>query len=167
MSEENGRSAILLPHGVLFRSDEAEIRKNLIESDVVECVIALGHYLFFNSAMISCVMICKKHKEAERKGKILFIDAENEVTRKNAQSYLEPKHINRIVGTYRNFVAEPGYSGIADIEKIKKEGYKLSVSLYVEGVKDDEFDSMETIEEWDNSSKSLFEQMNRLKSYFE
>ena len=134
MSQQSGRAAILLPHGVLFRSDEAPIRASLIKTDVVECVIALGHYLFYNSAMISCVIICNNNKAENRKGKILFIDAENEVTRKNAQSFLEEKHISRIVNTYRDYSAEDGYSGIATIDEIEKEGNKLSVSLYVNGL---------------------------------
>lgn len=166
MSQESGRAAILLPHGVLFRSDEAPIRASLIKTDVVECVIALGHYLFYNSAMISCVIICNNNKAENRKGKILFIDAENEVTRKNAQSFLEEKHISRIVNTYRDYSAEDGYSGIATIDEIEKEGNKLSVSLYVNGLNNEEYDSIEAIEEWVSTNESLQLQLSRLNNYF-
>lgn len=166
MSQESGRAAILLPHGVLFRSDEAPIRASLIKTDVVECVIALGHYLFYNSAMISCVIICNNNKAENRKGKILFIDAENEVTRKNAQSFLEEKHISRIVNTYRDYSAEDGYSGIATIDEIEKEGNKLSVSLYVNGLNNEEYDSIEAIEEWESTNESLQLQLSRLNNYF-
>ena len=166
MSQQSGRAAILLPHGVLFRSDEAPIRASLIKTDVVECVIALGHYLFYNSAMISCVIICNNNKAENRKGKILFIDAENEVTRKNAQSFLEEKHISRIVNTYRDYSAEDGYSGIATIDEIEKEGNKLSVSLYVNGLNNEEYDSIEAIEEWESTNESLKLQLSRFNNYF-
>lgn len=166
MSQESGRAAILLPHGVLFRSDEAPIRASLIKTDVVECVIALGHYLFYNSAMISCVIICNNNKAENRKGKILFIDAENEVTRKNAQSFLEEKHISRIVNTYRDYSAEDGYSGIATIDEIEKEGNKLSVSLYVNGLNNEEYDSIEAIEEWESTNESLKLQLSQFNNYF-
>lgn len=166
MSPKSGRCAILLPHGVLFRSDEADIRSQLVKSDIIECVIALGHYLFFNSAMISCIMICNVNKSVDRKGKILFIDAENEVTRKNAQSYLEEKHISRIVNAYRNFSTEDGYSGIATIQEVADEGGKLSVSLYVKGVQDEEYDSIEAIDEWNTDSKSLQKEISLLTQYF-
>lgn len=165
MSETSGRSAILLPHGILFRSDEANIREELVKTDVIECVIALGHYLFFNSAMISCVLICNNNKPSDRKGKILFVDAENEVTRKNAQSYLEEKHISRIVKAYRDFSVEDGYSGVATIEDISNEKYKLSVSLYVKGVQDEEYDSLEAVGEWSDASSSLQNEMLLLTQF--
>lgn len=166
MDPQSGRSAILLPHGVLFRSDEADIREKLVETDVIECIIALGHYLFFNSAMISCVMICNNNKKAERKGKILFVDAENEVTRKNAQSFLEDKHISRMVNTYRAFKNEDGYSKVATIEDIKSEDYKLSVSLYVEGVEDTLEDIDNAFDNWNKSSMGLSKELFLLTELF-
>ena len=51
MDSETGRCAILFPHGVLFRDTEAELRRKLIEADLVECVLGLGPGLFYNSAM--------------------------------------------------------------------------------------------------------------------
>lgn len=167
MNEKTGRCAILLPHGDLFRSDEKDIREKLIKLDMVECIITLGHYLFFNSAMISCIMICKTNKEPERKGKVLFIEAENEVTRKNAQSFLESKHINRMVAAYRSFSDEPGYSKVVSNEDILKEDSKLSVSLYVEGVSDDEFDSESATEHWNNASAELGTEISKLNAFFD
>lgn len=156
MNEEHGRCAILLPHGVLFRRNEEALRKKLVESDMVECVIALGHYLFYNSAMISAVMICKANKPAERKNKVLFIEAENEVTRKNAQSYLEPVHIERMVNAYKAFTNEPGYCQVATTNEILANNGKLSISLYVEGVASDDIESPEeTLEAWSHEADIL------------
>ena len=87
MNPTTGRCAILFPHGVLFRNEESAMREKLIRSDVVECVIGLGPNLFYNSPMEACIVICRMNKAPERRGRILFINAVNEVTRKNAQSY--------------------------------------------------------------------------------
>ena len=49
MNTQHGRSATLLPHGVLFRDEEKDLRKKMVESDVVDCIIGLGPNLFYNS----------------------------------------------------------------------------------------------------------------------
>ena len=82
MTPKTGRCSILLPHGILFRKEERVMRENLVKMDTLEAVIALGHNLFYNSAMISCILVCRVNKPVERKGKVIFIDAENEVSRK-------------------------------------------------------------------------------------
>ena len=96
MNQGTGRCAILLPHGVLFRNEEKEMREKLVRSDMLECVIGLGPNLFYNSPMEACIMICRTEKPDDHKGHILFINAVNEVTRKNAHSFLEPQHIEKI-----------------------------------------------------------------------
>lgn len=95
MDDKTGRCAILFPHGVLFRDEEQAMREELIKLDFLECVIGLGPNLFFNASMEACIIICRKKKSSDRKGKVLFIDAKDEVTRKNAESYLEQHHIKR------------------------------------------------------------------------
>src|SRR5690349_2102431 len=84
LSPKRGRCAILFPHGVLFRQEEAEMRRKLVEADLVECVLGLGPNLFYNSPMEACVVVCRTTKPKARKGKILFINAVNEVTRERA-----------------------------------------------------------------------------------
>src|SRR6266699_2290626 len=69
-----GRCAILFPHGVLFRQEEAEMRRNLIEADLIECVLGLGPNLFYNSPMEACVVICRTGKPKGRRGRVLFIN---------------------------------------------------------------------------------------------
>lgn len=139
MNPETGRCAILLPHGVLFRSEESEIRANLVKSDLIEAIIGIGSNLFFNSPMEACIMICRSKKNPLRKNKILFIDAKNEVTRKNAFSYLEQKHIDRISEAYFSNKNEPDFSKVVSTEEIAKNGFRLSVALYVHGdTKNDE-----------------------------
>ena len=92
MDPETGRCAILFPHGVLFRNEEADMRSKLIETDLVECVLGLGPGLFYNSPMEACVIVCRSRKELARQGRILFIDAVAEIARERAQSSLLPEH---------------------------------------------------------------------------
>jgi len=71
----NGRSISLWPHGILFRDSEEDMRRKMIESDVVECVIGLGPNLFYNSPMEACLLITRNNKEKAKRGKVLFINA--------------------------------------------------------------------------------------------
>ena len=65
---KTGRCAILFPHGVLFRKEEAEMRRKLIEADLIECVLGLGPNLFYNSPMEACVVICRTAKPKSAQG---------------------------------------------------------------------------------------------------
>ena len=67
-SPDTGRCAILFPHGVLFREEEQHMRAQLIEADLIECVIGLGPNLFYNSPMEACVVVCRTRKPPERRG---------------------------------------------------------------------------------------------------
>ena len=128
---DKGRCAILWPHGVLFRNEEQAMRAKMVELDWVEAVIGLGPNLFYNSPMESCVVVCNRRKPAARKGKVLFIDALNEVARERAQSFLKPEHQQRILQSFRAFAAEDGFSAVATREQIAANGANLSIPLYV------------------------------------
>ena len=67
LEPKTGRCAILFPHGVLFRQEEADMRRKLIEADLIECVLGLGPNLFYNSPMEACVVICRTAKAKERR----------------------------------------------------------------------------------------------------
>ena len=126
-----GRCAILFPHGVLFRDEEADMRQRMVDADVIDAVIGLGPNLFYNSPMEACIVICRTTKPKDRKGKVLFIDAVDQVTRERAQSFLTPAHIARITNAYRAFDNEAGFAAVATIDAIAKQQHKLSIPLYV------------------------------------
>jgi type I restriction enzyme M protein len=131
LAPKTGRCAILFPHGVLFRHEEADMRRKLIEADVIECVLGLGPNLFYNSSMEACVVICRTAKTKERRNKILFINAVNEVTRERAQSLLTDDHIARIAKAYEAFTDEPGFARVVGLEEIRTKDGNLSIPLYV------------------------------------
>jgi type I restriction enzyme M protein len=67
LDPKNGRCAILWPHGILFRDQEREMRRQMVEADLVEAVIALGKNLFYNSSMESCILVCRTDKPKKRR----------------------------------------------------------------------------------------------------
>ena len=128
---EKGRCAILLPHGVLNRLIEKDIRKNLIEHDILETVISIGKNLFFNSPMEACIILCRSQKPVERKNKILLIKATDLVERKNSESYLTSEHINIITDIYKQFIDIEGRSRVIDTTDIPTNKYSISPKFYV------------------------------------
>lgn len=132
LNPDSGRSVSLWPHGVLFRDSESIIRNKMIEEDVVDAVIGLGRNLFYNSGMESCLLICRMNKPAERKGKVLFINAVNHIKHEKAMSYLKDEHVNTISLAYHNFKDEDGFSKVVSCDDIlEKHSGNLSVQLFV------------------------------------
>ena len=113
-------------------------------------------------------MICRTNKPLGRRGKVLFINAKNELTRKNSQSFLEDSHIKKIASVYHEFIEVDGFSAVSSIESIDKNGSKLSIPLYVRGEKVDDIQPIEdTLAEWINSSAALCEEYDRLLALIE
>jgi len=160
LKPNSGRCAVLFPHGVLFRDEENDMRKKLVESDLVECVIGIGKNLFFNSPMEACILICRTNKPLNRRGKVLFINAKKEVTRKNAQSYLEDEHIRKIASAYEDFSSVEGFSAVVPLNDIIVHDHKLSIPLYVRGSEEPEPELLpleDAIVEWMDCSAALSE----------
>lgn len=165
MDPRTGRCAILFPHGVLFRQEEAELRRNLIEADLVECVIGLGPALFYNSAMEACIVICRSKKRLERRGKVLFIEAAQEVARERAMSLLRSAHQVRIGGAYMAFRDEEGFAKIATRAELASNGYSLSIPLYIKRAQTVSNGSQpatlkEAWEAWETSGRAFRQRMD-------
>ena len=134
LDPETGRCAILFPHGVLFRQEEAEMRRGLIERDLVECVLGLGPNLFYNSPMEACVVVCRTRKPPERRSRMLFIDAVHQIARDRSQSFLTPEHQKRILTVYRALSDEPGFAAVASRDDVLANDGNLSIPLYVQRI---------------------------------
>jgi type I restriction enzyme M protein len=130
LDENNGRCAILLPLGLLSKVSELEMRTNLIKSDLLEAIIGLGPNLFYNSPMEAMIMVCNRNKPVEMKGKILFINAVNEVTRKNAESKLEPQHIEKISKAFFEKKDVEHFCKVVDNQTVLDKGSNMTISLY-------------------------------------
>lgn len=160
LDPQTGRCAILFPHGVLFRDEEQQMRAKLVEADLIECVLGLGPNLFYNSPMEACVVICRTRKLAERRNKILFINAVNEVTRERAQSFLTPGQQEKILEAYRAFADREGFAAVATLEQVRANDANLNIPLYVRAQRESNgtmstSDLATTIAEWQASSQAL------------
>ena len=164
LNEKNGRSISLWPHGVLFRDSEAEMRKKMIEEDLVECVIGLGPNLFYNSPMEACLLITTTKKKKERRSKILIMNAVKEVKQDKNIGFLEAKHIDRIYRSFLDFKDEEGFSKVVDNKTVLINKASLNIAQYVSNVaqNDTVIKLNDTINNWEESSKALKVSMNEL-----
>jgi type I restriction enzyme M protein len=130
MNPGTGRCAILFPHGVLFRDEEREMRKRIIQADLIDCVLGLGPGLFYNSPMEACVVFCRTKKPAEHKGEILFIDAAEEYDRYQGQSSLTERNIEQITQWYANRINVADKVRLVPVTDIEAADFSLAVSAF-------------------------------------
>jgi type I restriction enzyme M protein len=166
LDEKNGRCAILWPHGVLFRDAEAEMRKKMIAADVVESVIGLGPNLFYNSPMEACILVCNKGKKKDRREKIIFINAVNDVRRESAFSYLTGDHIAKIHKAFVGFKDINGFVKVIPASSILANNGNLNIALYVSNVQQKNGNSdvhlKDMVLAWQKGSESLRNDMANL-----
>src|SRR5574344_109470 len=166
LKPDTGRCVILWPHGILFRDAEKEMRRKMIESDCVDCIIGLGANLFYNSPMEACLLICRMKKPENRHGKILFINAVDEVRKDKAISMLEERHIEKIFKAYKDYQDIEGFAKVVSNQQILENNATLNISQYVSrlAVKDDvqKLSFLEIYSQWDNNRKELREALNKL-----
>ncbi|MBP5710187.1 MAG: N-6 DNA methylase [Bacteroidales bacterium] len=166
LKPDTGRCVVLWPHGILFRDAERDMRRKMIESDCVDCVIGLGPNLFYNSPMEACLLICRTRKHEQRRGKILFINAVDEVRRDKTISMLEERHIDKIFKAYKEYKDIPGFAKVVSNEQILENGATLNISQYVSRleVKDDAPKQTleELLEEWTGKRTELYKGISRI-----
>ena len=163
MNEENGRCAILWPHGILFRDAEMEMRKKLIKTDTVEAVIGLGANLFYNSPMEAMILVCNTNKPNDRKNKVLFIDGINDVVNEKGNAYLAEDHIQKLYGAYKKYSDIPGFAKIVTIDEIMQNNGNMNISFYVKRKNEKKAMSfIRVYDEWKTSSDNLSKSMNKL-----
>lgn len=170
LKKDTGRCAILFPHGVLFRNEESSMREKLVRSDILECVIGLGASLFYNSPMEACIVICRMNKRPERRGQVLFINAIDEVERKNAQSYLDDNHIRKIASAYDKYENIPDFAKVVTIKDIEDNNFSLSIPLFIKhSLQEGEVDErsvQEHYEDWRAVSEMMKLSYTKLNSMF-
>ena len=132
---DGGRMATVMPHGVLFRgSAEQTIRTGFLDDDLLEAVIGLPSNLFYGTGIPACILVMrtKGAKPTERRGKVLFINADAEYYAGRAQNYLRPEHIEKIVQTFDSFAEVDGYSVIVTREELAQNDDNLNIRRYAD-----------------------------------
>jgi type I restriction enzyme M protein len=154
MARKTGRMAVVLPHGVLFRmSKEGEIRRKLLEMDILEAVIGLGQNIFYGTGLAPCVLVFRDSKPKAHRHKVLFIDASKEFKTGRAQNELLPEHVDNIHRWYADYKDVEGVSRVVSLDEIRENEFNLNIPRYVEPVIEEETITLE--EAVDNLKKSL------------
>ncbi|MGW4410458.1 N-6 DNA methylase [Nonomuraea sp. NPDC004702] len=131
----DGIGATVMPHGVLFRGGkEKDIREGIIQEDRLEAVIGLAPNLFYGTGIPACVLVLRgtDPRPAERRGKVLFINADREFTAGRAQNYLDPQHAEKIVAAYEAYEDIPGFARVVDVEELGENDFNLNIRRYVD-----------------------------------
>lgn len=133
MDDEDGRVAVLLPHGILFRGGSEEtIRKYIIKDlNCVDAVIGLPANLFHGTGISVCVLVLKSKRNGNSEN-ILFIDASKEFRTGKMRNILEQEHIDKIVDAYAKRADIDKFAHVADMCEIIENGYNLNISRYVD-----------------------------------
>ncbi|MDR0455043.1 MAG: N-6 DNA methylase [Deferribacteraceae bacterium] len=133
MDSENGRLAVILPQGALFRGGkEGSIRKAMIESDKLEYVIALVGGIFYSSGVSACVLVLNNNKSNYHSGKVCLVDASKIYTAQRAQNIMSEKNVMEVYNLCANYVDVLEKSKIVTLDDIRSKDYSLSVSGYIE-----------------------------------
>ena len=135
VTNAQGMVGVVMPHGVLFRGGaEGTIRKGIVEADLFEAVIGLAPNLFFGASIPVAICVLNKAKPAERKGKVLFVDAAQagSFRQGKAQNFIDPEHIARIVEAYQAFEDVERFAHVADLDEIQTNDFNLNISRYVD-----------------------------------
>ncbi|WP_182903754.1 class I SAM-dependent DNA methyltransferase [Microbispora sp. H10830] len=131
----DGLGATVMPHGVLFRGGkEKEIREGIIKDDRLEAVIGLAPNLFYGTGIPACILVLRgtAPRPPERRGKVLFINADREFTAGRAQNYLDPQHAEKIVAAYEEYRDIPGFARVVDIKELRENDFNLNIRRYVD-----------------------------------
>lgn len=139
MDDEDGRVAVLLPHGVLFRGGaEQAIRKYIIKDlNRLDAVIGLPANLFHGTGIPVCVLVLKSKRNGNSEN-ILFIDASKEFKPGKNQNTLEQEHIDKIVDAYEKRQDIDKFAHVADMSEIVENDYNLNIPRYVDTFEEEE-----------------------------
>lgn len=128
-----GMVGVVMPHGVLFRgAAEGEIRKGLLQEDLLEAVVGLPPNLFYGTGIPAAILVFNRAKAASRKGKILFIEASREFREGSAQNYLRDEDVAKIARTFHAFKDVDKYARVVPLDEVEKNDFNLNISRYVE-----------------------------------
>jgi type I restriction enzyme M protein len=134
-----GKAGVVMPHGVLFRgAAEGTIRKGILEEDLLEAVIGLPSNLFYGTGIPACILIFNRKKEANKKGKVFFLNGANDYQEAKNQNFLRDDDIKKIVETYDKWEDVEKYCRVVGIEEIRQNEYNLNIARYVDSNEEEE-----------------------------
>ena len=163
MASGNGRMAVVMPQGVLFRgNEEGRIREKLVKSDLIEAVVTLGDKLFYGTGLSPCFLILRRLKPAAHSARVLMIDGTKILTVKRAQNILSPENVDRLYELYINYEDVEDFAKVVTLDAIAAKDYDLSPNKYVEYHKEEIRPYAEVLAEF----KAAYEEVKRCEEEF-
>lgn len=129
---ENGKLAVVVPHGVLFRAGaEGAIRKAFIENDLIEGVIGLAPNLFYGAGIPAAILFMCKNKPAHMKGRVMIVNGAEQFEEGRAQNYLRDGHIDTLTNAYLAMADVDRLTALVSVEDIAANDFNLNITRYV------------------------------------
>jgi type I restriction enzyme M protein len=150
--DDGSRVGIVIDNGCLFRGGkERAVRSAVLseKNDLVECVVLLPEKLFYNTGAPGAIIVFNKHKPAERKSKVLFINASKEFEQHSEVRKLNrlgDNNIKKVADAYKSFSEEKGFSRVVSLKEMEQNDYNLNVTLYV--MRDEEGEGIDIAREF-------------------
>ena len=133
MDPRDGRCAVILPQGVLFHGGkEGAIRRKLVESDKLECVITLASGVFYSTGVSACILLLRNDKEPSHRGRVCLIDGSQVYTPQRAQNVISEGNADELFGLYEAYEDVIERCRVVTLPEIKEQGFTLQVGSYVE-----------------------------------
>jgi len=131
--KSDGRMAVVLPHGVLFRGGaEGKIRKGLLEDDLIEAVVGLGQNLFYGTGIPAAVLFLNRDKRPDRKGKVLIVNGEKHFEPGTQQNTLSEENVGKLAHAVQAYADEELFCQVVDLDEIKNNDFNLNLTRYVQ-----------------------------------
>lgn len=170
---KSGRIAVIVPHGVLFRSGaEGKIREAILKENIVDAVIGLPAGLFQTTGIPVAILVLDRSREEggknERKKDVLFIEASKEYKPGKAQNTLTQENIDKIYNTYVGRKEVDKFAHIASFDEIKENGFNLNITRYVDTfVEEAEIDISANLRELEKLNPELEKLEIQMKDYLD
>ena len=161
--EKEGKVAVVVPHGVLFRGGaEGRIRQKLIEDNLLDAVVGLPANLFPTTSIPVAILLFDRSREkggiGEKRRNVLFIDASRGYQSAKTRNLLLEEHIEKIAATYKARKDVDKYAYVASFEEIKENDFNLNIPRYVDTFEEEEeIDIHEVQKEIDQLESELSE----------
>ncbi|WP_455822745.1 N-6 DNA methylase [Clostridium butyricum] len=139
LNAKNGKAAVILPHGVLFRGNaEEEIRTNIIKKGLIKGIIGLPANLFYGTGIPACIIVIDKENAASRKG-IFMIDASKGFIKDGNKNRLRDQDIHKIVDVFEKQEDIPKYSRMVPMKEIAEDNeYNLNIPRYIDSSEEED-----------------------------
>lgn len=181
---DNGQLATVIPHGVLFRNSGQDYREYMIENDIVEAVIGLPENLFETTGIPSGVLVLNNDKPEERKGEVLFFNADHEGRfygdtgsdryelfapnngGKAASEVEDADGILEIKQLFDSWTDKERVCRVVPTEEVRENEYNMNIALYVDTTEPEEdIDVEETLNEISRLESKYDDLNNQLNTY--